>query len=68
MAQRFDAWADDRKWALDLEIKPLDTESAAARKASSGLAIRADKVAALTRVAVPSNPSGFASAVSCSRP
>ena len=49
-AQKLDAWADDRKWALDQEIKALNTEIAAARKASSGQATLADKVAALKRV------------------
>lgn len=49
-AQKLDAWADDRKWALDQEIKTLNTEIAAARKASSGQATLADKVAALKRV------------------
>jgi len=49
-AQKLDAWADDRKWALDQEIKALNTEIAAARKASAGQTTLADKVAALRRV------------------
>jgi superfamily II DNA or RNA helicase len=48
--QKLDAWADDRKWALDQEIKALNAEIAAARKASTGQATLADKVTALKRV------------------
>jgi len=48
--RKLDAWADDRKWALEQEIKALNAEITAARKASTGHATLADKVAALKRV------------------
>jgi len=49
-SHKLDAWADDRKFALEQELKALNIEIKAAKTTSTGMASLADKVAALKRV------------------
>lgn len=49
-SQKLEAWADDRKFALEQELKTLNTEIKSAKTSSQGMATLADKVAALKRV------------------